>query len=104
EEVAKKEVFKGNYQMAIVLPKDLTGSLNIKVRQNVDGILDEMGMSTTSYEPVEVPGKEIRMYFDPATQTAFKNGIKSNIDKMVARLESDAVYKKIGRASCRERE
>jgi len=93
EEVARKEVFKGNYQMAIVLPKDLTGSLNIKVRQNVDGILEEMGMSTTSYEPVEVPGKEIRMYFDPATQTAFKNGIKSNIDKMVAQLESDAIYK-----------
>src|SRR5690606_16008160 len=93
EEVAKKEVFKGNYQMAIVLQKDLTGSLNIKVRQDVDGILDEMGMSTTSYEPVEVPGKEIRLYFDPATQTAFKNGIKNNIDKMVARLESDAVYK-----------
>ena len=93
EEVAKKEVFKGNYQMAIVIPKNLTSDLNIKVRQNVDGILDEMGMSTSTYHPVEVEKKEIRLYFDPATQTAFKNGIKSNIDKMVAQLESDAIYK-----------
>lgn len=93
EEVAKKEVFKGNYQMAIVIPKNLTSDLNIKVRQNVDGILDEMGMSTTAYEPINVSKKEIRLYFDPATQTAFKNGIKSNIDKMVAQLESDAIYK-----------
>lgn len=93
EAAAKELVFKGKYQMAIVIPKNLTSDLNIKVRQNVDGILDEMGMSTSIYEPVEVEKKEIRMYFDPATQVAFKNGIKSNIDKMVAQLESDAIYK-----------
>lgn len=93
EAAAKELVFKGKYQMAIVIPKNLTSDLNIKVRQNVDGILDEMGMNTSTYEPVEVEKKEIRMYFDPATQVAFKNGIKSNIDKMVAQLESDAIYK-----------
>ncbi len=93
EAAAKELVFKGKYQMAIVIPKNLTSDLNIKVRQNVDGILDEMGMSTSTYEPVEVEKKEIRMYFDPATQVAFKSGIKSNIDKMVAQLESDAIYK-----------
>ena len=93
EEVAKREVFKGNYQMAIIIPKNLTNDLNVKVRQNVDGILDEMGMSTTSYEPIEVQNKEIRMYFDPATQAAFKNGVKSSIDKMIAQLENNAIYK-----------
>lgn len=93
EEIAKQEVFKGNYQMAIIIPKNLTNDLNVKVRQNVDGILDEMGMSTTSYEPIEVQNKEIRMYFDPATQAAFKNGVKSSIDKMIAQLENNAIYK-----------
>ena len=92
EDIAKQEVFKGNYQMAIIIPENLTADLNIKVRQNVDGILDEMGMSTTSYDPIKVEKKEIRIYFDPATQTAFKNGIKGNIDKMVAQLESNAIY------------
>lgn len=92
EALAKELVFKGTYQMAIVIPKNLTNDLNIKVRQNVDGILDEMGMSTSTYEPVTVEKKQIRMYFDPATQVAFKTGIKSNIDKMVAQLESDAIY------------
>ncbi|MEG1022676.1 MAG: ABC transporter permease, partial [Myroides sp.] len=93
EATAKDLVFKGKYQMAIVIPKNLTSDLNVKVRQNVDGILDEMGMSTSTYDPIEVEKKEIRLYFDPATQAAFKNGIKSNIDKMVAQLESDAIYK-----------
>src|SRR5690606_36781837 len=51
-----------------------------------------MGVSTSTYEPVEVVKKEIRMYFDPARQAAFQNGIKSNIDKEAASLESDAIY------------
>ena len=37
EDIAKQEVFKGNYQMAIIIPENLTADLNIKVRQNVDG-------------------------------------------------------------------
>lgn len=57
EVTAKELVFKGKYQMAIVIPKNLTSDLNIKVRQNVDGILDEMGMSTSTYDPVEVEKK-----------------------------------------------
>lgn len=93
EEAAKEAVFSGRFQLAIVLPEQLTSELNIRVRQNVDAILEEMGMNTASYEPVPVSRKEVRLYFDPATQTAFKNGIKSNIDKMIAQLESDAVYK-----------
>ncbi len=93
EAAAKEAVFSGRYQMAIVLPQHLTSDLNIKVRQNVDNILEEMGMNTATYEPVTVESKEVRMYFDPATQTAFKNGIRSNIDKMIAQLESDAIYK-----------
>src|SRR5690606_11528953 len=87
ETTAQNEVFKGNYQMAIVLHENLTSGLNIKVRQNVDAMLDEMGLSTSTYEPVEVEPKEIRLFFDPATQVAFKNGMKSSIDKMILQLE-----------------
>ncbi|HUH26200.1 MAG TPA: ABC transporter permease [Flavobacterium sp.] len=92
EKTAQNEVFKGNYQMAVVLPKNLTSELNIKIRQNVDGMLDEMGLSSSSYEPIEVQPKEIRMYFDPATQLAFKNGMKSSIDKMILQLENQRIY------------
>lgn len=92
ETTAQNEVFKGNYQMAIVLPENLTSGLNIKVRQNVDAMLDEMGLSTSTYEPVEVEPKEIRLFFDPATQVAFKNGMKSSIDKMILQLENESIY------------
>lgn len=93
QKMAQEAVFKGKYQMGIVLPERLTQDLQIKVRQNVDALLEEMGMATATYEPVELKKKEIALYFDPATQVAFKNGMKSSIDKMVLQLENQSIYK-----------
>ena len=94
EEMAKTAVFKGKYQFAIVIPKDLSKDLNKKVSQNVDQILGEFGLETDSTQTVveEIPSKEIKLYFDPATQATFKNGIINAIDKMVAQIETKAIY------------
>lgn len=94
EEMAKTAVFKGKYQFAIVIPKDLSKDLNKKVSQNVDQILSEFGLETDSTQTVveEIPSKEIKLYFDPATQATFKNGIINAIDKMVAQIETKAIY------------
>lgn len=94
EEMAKKAVFKGKYQFAIVIPKDLSKDLNKKVSQNVDQILGEFGLESDSTQTVieDIPSKEIKLYFDPATQATFKNGIINAIDKMVAQIETKAIY------------
>lgn len=94
EEMAKNAVFKGKYQFAIVIPKDLSKDLNKKVSQNVDQILGEFGLETDSTQTFveEIPSKEIKLYFDPATQATFKNGIINAIDKMVAQIETKAIY------------
>ena len=94
EEMAKNAVFKGKYQFAIVIPKDLSKDLNKKVSQNVDQILGEFGLETDSTQTVieDIPSKEIKLYFDPATQATFKNGIINAIDKMVAQIETKAIY------------
>ena len=94
EEMAKNAVFKGKYQFAIVIPKDLSKDLNKKVSQNVDQILGEFGLETDTTQTVieDIPSKEIKLYFDPATQATFKNGIINAIDKMVAQIETKAIY------------
>lgn len=94
EEMAKTAVFKGKYQFAIVIPKDLSKDLNKKVSQNVEQILGEFGLETDSSQTVieDIPSKEIKLYFDPATQATFKNGIINAIDKMVAQIETKAIY------------
>jgi len=94
EELANDLVLKGTYQMAIVIPENLTKNLNIKVSQNVSKILEELGVEEEIAEDKpEISSQQIRMYFDPAAHSSLKNGIKNSIDKMVSKLETEAVYK-----------
>jgi len=90
---AREEVFKGRYPMAVIVPENLSADLNQKVRVNVDKILKDIGLGEDTLAAFrEVETKEIRLYFDPATQLAFKSAVKNNIDKMVSELEVQSVY------------
>lgn len=95
EDLAKDLVFKGKYQLAIVIPEELSAGLEQKVAQNVDGIIAKFGLD----EDLEIapkssiPSKEVKLYFDPATQIAFKNSVKNGIDKMVSKIETQSIYK-----------
>ncbi len=93
EEFAKTAVLKGNYQLAVVIPKNLSSDLQKKVDQNVSNILSEFGVeedTIVSNEPIQA--KEINLYFDPAVQKSFKNAVINNIDKMISKIESKSIY------------
>jgi ABC-2 type transport system permease protein len=95
EETAKEAVFKGKYQLAIIIPEKLSHDLQLKVNQNVDKIVSNFGLADTSAvakEKVAVKPKEVKLYFDPATQLTFKNGVKSAIDKMISQIETQSIY------------
>lgn len=95
ETTAKELVFKGKYQLAIIIPEKLSADLQTKVNQNVEQILSKFSMSdSTSVSPEKsnVIAKEIKLYFDPATQLSFKNGVKNAIDKMISQLETQSIY------------
>ncbi len=90
---AQDLVQRGDYQLAIVLPKELTKDLNLKIDQNVSGILAEFGVEEKSeLSNLKIEKKEIRLYFDPATQRSFKSSVKNNIDKMISKIESQSIY------------
>ncbi len=93
EASAKSSVLKGNYQLAVVIPKNLSSDLQKKVDQNVSNILSELGVeedTIISNEPIQA--KEIKLYFDPAVQKTFKNAVINNIDKMISKIESKSIY------------
>ncbi|WP_430614480.1 ABC transporter permease [Flavobacterium sp. JP2137] len=93
EETAKKAVNKGTYQMALVLPAQLSADLKVKIDQNVEKILEEFSMATANVDIDRiVTDKEIHLYFDPATQNSFKEGIKNAIDRMIAQTENQLIY------------
>ncbi|HLW33826.1 MAG TPA: ABC transporter permease [Aequorivita sp.] len=93
EEVAKEAVFAGNYQLAIIIPENLSTSLQKKVDQNVEGILSKFGLEDISLEKEIISPREVRMYFDPATQVSFKSSVKNGIDKMISKIETESIYK-----------
>lgn len=93
EEEARTAVFAGKQQLAIIIPKNLSSSLNKKVEQNVTGILAKFGMEETLPEKEVISPKQVRLYFDPATQMSFKSSVKNGIDKMISQIEARSIYK-----------
>lgn len=95
ETTARDLVFKGKYQLAIIIPENLSVSLEQKVAQNVDGIIAKFGLEETP-DATEIPkisSKEVILYFDPATQLTFKSSVKNGIDKMISKIETQSIYK-----------
>jgi len=95
ESEVEELVFKGTYQLAIVIPKNLSKDLELKISQNVEGVLADFGLEDeeTSVTKIEISTKEVRLYFDPAIQQSFKTSIKSGIDKMISKIETESIYK-----------
>jgi ABC-2 type transport system permease protein len=97
EELAKEAVYKGKFQLAIVIPKDLSVDLQAKIDQNVQNIISKMGLTETdstaqTEKPKVIKEKEVKLYFDPAVQMSFKNAVMSSIDKMISQIESKSIY------------
>lgn len=95
EDDAKNLVFTGTYQLAIIIPENLSLDLERKVDHNVQGIISLFTLDDAeeTTEDITIPKKEIKLYFDPATQQSFKSSVKNGIDKMISKIETHFIYK-----------
>ena len=77
EKSAEKAVFTGDYQMAIVIPENLTKDLNSNIDSKVQTVVSSFGLeiNSTSTKAVASKTKDIHLYFDPATNAGFKNSV-----------------------------
>jgi ABC-2 type transport system permease protein len=95
ESLAKEAVFKGKYQLAIIIPEKLSVDLQAKINQNVEKITSNLGMTDTLAKAKNtkvINQKEVKLYFDPAVQMSFKNAVMSSIDKMISQIETKSIY------------
>ncbi|MEO8236301.1 MAG: ABC transporter permease [Flavobacterium sp.] len=95
ESLAKESVFKGKYQLAIIIPEKLSVDLQTKIDQNVEKITASLGMTDTLVKAENIKSvnqKEVKLYFDPAVQMSFKNAVMSSIDKMISQIETKSIY------------
>lgn len=94
EDSARDLVFTGKYQLAIIIPENLSEDLEKKVNQNVEGIIAKFGLEEEIVqEKSPIAKKEVKLYFDPATQMSFKSSVKNGIDKMISKIETQSIYK-----------
>ncbi|MGH1520343.1 ABC transporter permease [Chryseobacterium sp. JK1] len=95
EKSAQEAVFAGDYQMAIVIPENLTKDLNSNIDSKVQTIVSSFGLEGDSTKlKTEAPkAKEIHLYFDPATNAGFKNSVMNSVNKMVFQIENKKIYK-----------
>lgn len=94
EDVARDNVYKGKFQLAIVIPENLSSDLQAKVDQNVEKIVSSLGLtdSIPQNEKRVIKEKEVKLYFDPAVQMSFKNAVMNSIDKMISQIETKSIY------------
>ena len=93
EAIAREEVLAGNYLLAIVIPAKLSDDLQAEVTNNVTFIINAFAGETTATPFTNIPTKEVRLYFDPTLQTAFKESVKSGIGKLLYQIENAFIYK-----------
>lgn len=87
-------VFKGKYQMGIVIPENLSSDLQNRVNHNVEKAISAFGLGDDSNtEENHFSTKEIKLYFDPATHVSFKSGVQNAIDKIVTQIENQSIYR-----------
>jgi ABC-2 type transport system permease protein len=95
EKTAQEAVNKGKYQLAIVIPRNLSIDLQTKIDQNVQHIVSKMGLSDSiaaTEKTKVIHQKEVKLYFDPAVQMSFKNAVMNAIDKMISQIETQSIY------------
>jgi len=94
EAFAKEKVFNGDYQLAIIIPEKLSAGLKAKVDENVAKIMEGIDTiySVMPAKKEKISPKEVRLYFDPASQTAFKTAVKSTVDQMISQIETKSIY------------
>lgn len=95
EKSAQEAVFSGDYQMAIVIPENLTKDLNSNIDSKVQTIVSSFGLEGDSakVKTAAPRAKEIHLYFDPATNAGFKNSVMNSVNKMVFEIENKKIYK-----------
>jgi len=95
EQIAKENVYKGKFQLAIIIPQNLSSDLQAKVDQNVEKIVSSLGLTdstSTNDQQRVIKEKEVKLYFDPAVQMSFKNAVMNSIDKMISQIETKSIY------------
>lgn len=88
----KNKVLNEDNKIGIILPENLSASLEQKVSQKMNVVFAQMGVGqdTTNKTPIEVD--EIEFLFNPDIQASLKENIRISIREMLVAIENKLIY------------
>lgn len=97
ETTAQKLVTEGKYQIAVLIPPNLSEELEFRVNSNVEKILaefslEEIDSNQTISTDIQEKLPKVKLYFDPAVGETFRNSVKNDIEKLMSKVESKKIY------------
>jgi len=93
-ESARAAVKKGDYLIAIVVPKGVTKSMRANVRIAVAKTLAGFGMFNSAFlNDIRKGADTVTLFFDPTIRKAFKNAVVSSIKEFNYRSETAMVFR-----------
>jgi ABC-2 type transport system permease protein len=100
---AKYEVAKGDYLIALVIPKGSTKAIHGNVRSMVASTLAGFGMANPLFKGI--PRKDsvnVTIYFDATVKSAFKSALVSSIKANNYKIETELVFKTFNQEMARQ--
>lgn len=104
EQTARTLVKKGDYLIAIVVPKGVTNSMRANVRIAVAKTLAGFGLFNPMLlnNIVQKSADTITLYFDPTIQKSFKNAVVSSIREFNYKSEIGMVFRSFNKEISRQ--
>jgi len=87
---AKKLVQAGKFKAAIVLPKSTSTDLRRKTKQLIASVFSNFGFPA-EIDSTQLPAINIRMFFDPAIKSNYKQALSGAVEKIAATLQTEWV-------------
>jgi len=92
EEKVFQQVAQGNYQIGIVIRKEMSEIIRIRARQLIRRALSEGDSTMLSAIHKAQDSARIILYFDPVIKSSFKQSIRNALENFTTRIEAKITF------------
>ena len=89
KETARRLVQSGDYQAAVIIPKNATVSLRDKTKRAVKELFAHYGFAPRQAEKKNDPAVELQILFDPAIKANYRQTLAGAVEKKIAGVQAE---------------
>ncbi len=89
KEAARRLVQSGDYQAAVIIPKNATVTLRDKTKRAVEELFAYYGFAPGPIEKKDDPAVELQILFDPAIKANYKQTLTGAVEKKIIGVQAE---------------